>query len=251
MKPAAILMTVMGSLLLVWSALPALTAQPAAPASGVQLAGQFAVGIVDLGRLNTGYRGIQQLNEDFQGFQKEQESKLQERMKTRMLSDDEQREYTELSTVSAPTDANRTRQEALAKLSDEREQHLGELEKKQARTPAEQKDYDELNKTYSARLSELTKLQSDLQQAALAKRDELMKVIDDSVNGAIRAVAEQRKLTVVLAREAVRFGGTDITDEVLTRLNAEPSPKPTTPAAAPASTPAVQPTPAAPSGPGR
>ena len=53
----------------------------------------------------------------------------------------------------------------------------------------------------------------------LAKEEQkLMEPLFKDINLAIRTVANQKKLTVVVDKEAVFFGGVDITDAVLTEL---------------------------------
>jgi Skp family chaperone for outer membrane proteins len=191
-----------------------------------------AIGTVDMGRINAEYQAIQQLTTQYQGFVREQQAKFEDRGKTRMLNDAELKEYMDLSQFGAPTEANKQRLTALAQESDTREKRLAELERK-TRDEAEQKEYDGLSGIAKVRGPELAKLEDDLTQAVSAKREELLKVITDSVNAAVKAVAEQKKLTVVVAKAVidpnggsaplVLYGGTDITDDVLAKLNAAPA----------------------------
>lgn len=207
-----------------------------------------AVGTVDMGRINEEYQAIQQLTTQYQGFVREQQAKLAERAKTRLLNDAELKEYLDLSQFGAPTDANKQKLASLAQQSDTREEQLAELEQK-TRDAAEQKEYDDLSAVAKARGAELRKLEEDLTQAVSAKREELLKVIQDSVNAAIKSVAEQKKLSLVLAKAAliaessgapvVLYGGTDITEEVLAKLNAAPAAT-AAPAPSPPVTPATQ-----------
>ena len=52
----------------------------------------------------------------------------------------------------------------------------------------------------------------------LAYRQELEQKFQEEVNGAVREVAKSKKVTVVVDEDVVRFGGTDLTSEVIKRL---------------------------------
>jgi hypothetical protein len=47
-------------------------------------------------------------------------------------------------------------------------------------------------------------------------------------------VAEEKKLSMILVKETVLFGGLDVTNEVIAKLNSTPLPAPAMPVAAPA-----------------
>ena len=50
------------------------------------------------------------------------------------------------------------------------------------------------------------------------EEQKLMDPIFKDINLAIRTVANQKKLTVIVDKEAVFFGGVDITDDVIAEL---------------------------------
>jgi len=179
-------------------------------------------GVVDMARVGADYKGMRDLNDQFQQFQIEQEKKLELRHKTRLLLDEERQEFLDLSQVAAPTEARVQRLQELENLSDERERRRFELRKQEERTEAEEAELKELDELYDKRMEEIAALQADVQQSRLAKYEELSKLVTESVSKAVKAVAEQRKLTIVVRKETVLFGGVDITDDVLAELNAEP-----------------------------
>jgi outer membrane protein len=65
---------------------------------------------------------------------------------------------------------------------------------------------------------EKQELARQLDQRVLQKRQELLKPISDSINVAMKAVADAKGLTIVVHRNTVAMGGTDITEEVLKKL---------------------------------
>jgi Skp family chaperone for outer membrane proteins len=180
----------------------------------------LSVGTVDLERLRTEYAGLRQLERQFAEFQQQQQAQLDQRKETRLLTDEERQEFLDRSQMAAPTPEAEQRLAELAALSDEREKRLRELHNKEQRTEEEEAEYQQLNSLLERRMSEIAALQSDLQQSVMSKYDELNKLYFDSLNGAVAAVAEERGLALVVTEEVVLFGGADITDAVLERLNA-------------------------------
>jgi Skp family chaperone for outer membrane proteins len=234
------------------------------PAAAAVSAPTASVGIVDTERVQAEYKAMQALNQQFMEFQKQQESQLVRRQKSRMLFDDEQREYLDRSApTAAPTSERDQRLAALEKLSDDRSKRLLELGQKQNRSAEEEQEYQKLDATYKARTQELNDLRTDVERTVQGKSDELMKLIMDSFNTAVKTVAEDKKLALVLRRSVVYdttgipvvlYGGTDITEDVITKLNQGSVPQvnltvppATVPAASPAAAaPAKSPATAAP-----
>jgi outer membrane protein len=62
-------------------------------------------------------------------------------------------------------------------------------------------------------------LDKQLGQQIAQKRQELLKPIAEQVNLAIKNVADAKGLSVVVAKNTVIYGGVDITEEVLKKLN--------------------------------
>jgi Skp family chaperone for outer membrane proteins len=216
----------MNRLLLVLALNAGLIAIAAGPAVAGAAAPSAPWGVVDMDRVSGEYKAMQMLNQQFQDFQKQQEALIQRRQKNRLLLDDEQREYLDLSApTAAPTSERDKRLADLEKLSDERSRRLLDLGQKKSRTPEEDQEYQQLDQTYKRRTEEINALQSDVQKAVLAKYDEFSKIITDSVNAAVKVVAEEKKLPMVVRKEVVLFGGVDVTQEVIAKLNSPPLPE--------------------------
>lgn len=188
-------------------------AQAAAPESPV-------LAYVDMDKLAAGYVGMQDLNQQFQQFRAERDADLERKHKARLLDDEEQREFLDLATVAAPTEQRDKRLKELEDLSNQRERRLFTLREKKDRSAEEEAEFQQLNSIYEKRMSELAQLQRERDEAVTAKYAELSKVITDSVDAAVKAVAEEQKLGMVFRKEVVLWGGVDITDDVLAKLNA-------------------------------
>lgn len=62
-------------------------------------------------------------------------------------------------------------------------------------------------------------LDRQLQQQFIQKRAELIGGLDKDIRGAVETVAKDRGVTVVLDRNVVLYGGTDLTDVVIAQLS--------------------------------
>lgn len=79
-------------------------------------------------------------------------------------------------------------------------------------------EFDKLQKQYAG---ELRKMQSSALQTVQTKQkslESLKESLRKKVEVAIRDIAKQKKLTYVVDKQAMYFGGTDITNDVLSRI---------------------------------
>ncbi|MCJ7750904.1 MAG: OmpH family outer membrane protein [Armatimonadetes bacterium] len=178
-------------------------------------------GVIDMERVAIEYQEMQRLNQEFQDFQRNQEIELQERHTTRLLTDAERQEFADLSAMGAPTDARTQRLKELREFSDKREQRLLELRNKDECTEEEAAERQELEARYDARMGELAALQAEMKASRVAKYEDLSKLVAGGVDNAIKAAAEEQKLALVLRKDSVMYGGVDITEAVLAKLNAK------------------------------
>jgi outer membrane protein len=61
-------------------------------------------------------------------------------------------------------------------------------------------------------------LSQQLEQGIQQKQQELINAIRDKVNAAIKAVADDKGLTVVVDKSVIAYGGQDITDDVMKKI---------------------------------
>ena len=83
---------------------------------------------------------------------------------------------------------------------------------------------DEMQKDFDAKSAgmsdaEKEKLFNDMQQQFNQKRTSIEKDMEDQVTSAVKSVASQKGLSLVVDKSAVLYGGTDITKEVTDALN--------------------------------
>lgn len=83
---------------------------------------------------------------------------------------------------------------------------------------AKQREFQDRSKSLSA--VQRQELDRQLQQQFVQKREELLGGLDKDIRAAVTKVAKDRGFGIVLDRSAVLYGGTDLTDAVITQLRA-------------------------------
>lgn len=89
-------------------------------------------------------------------------------------------------------------------------------QKMQSTAEEMQKDFDEKSKDMSD--AEKEKLFADMQQQFNEKRVAIEKEMQDKVNAAVQSVASKKGLSLVVDKNAVIYGGTDITKDVTSSI---------------------------------
>jgi Skp family chaperone for outer membrane proteins len=181
------------------------------------------LGKVDMARVAQEYQQMQTLNTQFQEFQSTQERQLRDKYTGRVLTDAEVQELTDLC-AAAPTEENNKRITELQGFSGTREKRIEELRAKAPRSAEEEAEFKQWDGLMQQRLTALTAFKTELEATRKAKYDELTKIITDNVDAAMKVVAESQKLDLILTKDAVIYGGIDVTDAVLEKLNG-PAPK--------------------------
>lgn len=117
------------------------------------------------------------------------------------------RSYTKAQLFS---DDMKSRQAELEKMQAEFVKQIREAKSKSANNPVQ---VDQLQKTLEQKLQTKVNEFTDFQNTQA-------KALETEMDGAIEGIAKSKNLTVVLAKQTVLVGGTDITNDVLARLNA-------------------------------
>lgn len=140
------------------------------------------------------------------------------------LATDNFEEATGLLKKQQRTQEEQDRLMQLQGVSDEKDKRFRELEANATRTLQEQDEYNSLQDTYRARAKTI----DDLWQATLAQLNERRQTAISGLMGkvseAIKAEAEAQGFYMVVDADAVMYGGIDITEQVLVRLNGGAAP---------------------------
>jgi len=187
--------------------------------AGWAAAAKSEVGVIEWDRVLEGYTAYKDAAQQQAQFQSAREKILQDRMQTRMLTEAELKEYNDLRKQAAPTEAQTKRMQELAAISDTLDKELADLTALATRTPEQEKRMAELTKLRDDGQAAVTNLRAQLIKEVQDESTRLMQPLQDRLNKAIADVAAQNKLTVVLEKGSVLFGGEDITDKVLAQVN--------------------------------
>ena len=177
------------------------------------------IGVVDLQKVDKDAPRVTQYREEFDARKANLNQKLEIRVQNMMLNEDEIKELVDLKTSDKPTDAQKARIQALTDVERAKDDELKKLQ--------ETKD---LNDQQKARLKELQDIQQkskdagnvfskDYEAQLQSKFAELQDKIVADILAAVNKAAEAKGMTMVFDKAGVLFGGIDITDDVISRLD--------------------------------
>lgn len=207
-------------------------------ATGAALAqdGGFKVGLVDIDRLQKEYVALQGEQADLEKWLGVQRAFFNSLTDFIFLSSDNFDEVKTLLKKSGPTDEEKARLVELRTISDDKDKRFRELGAKTDRTAQEEDDFNSLQDIFKARTQALDAMWKSTLNELGGLRETAVTTLMAKVKEAIAVEAQEQGLSLVLDVAATFFGGTEITEDVLKRLNAEAAS-----AAAPAATPAPAP----------
>lgn len=191
----------------------------AAPA----LAQEIKVAIVDMRGVIEEYAGWQQRIAELNQFRIEREQQYRSELRTAYLTPEEKDEYRVLKRDPAPTLERLRRLFELLERSTQREDELNALAKVDDAelTPEQRKRRDELDALHSQAQKYLEELRRRLNKEIEEKDQGLAEEADREIRSAIEAYAKEKQFDLVLSKETVVWGGTDITKDIVEQLNKE------------------------------
>lgn len=183
------------------------------------------VGYVDLGRITDQIKKTQRwqvMTSKFEDDRRKFQQEIADLTKIRYLSDAERKELTELNTKQKPTDAEKARISDLRDRSDNLDkefQTLAGVEKPTAEQEARIKTLAKMRENAISALQEETEKRSqqlrELEGTVLEEmQGQILKIVEQ--------VSESKNLTLVVDRQAVLYGGQDLTEDVLKKLGGAP-----------------------------
>jgi Skp family chaperone for outer membrane proteins len=209
-------MLAMGGFLLAGAVADAQEAPPVALTSG-------NVAVVDIARVAQEYKALLEKNQALQALAESVRAELQARSVYRFLTEEEMQELLKLIATEQPTQEDKDRVKALTDESQKREAELLALESKQEPTDQERSRRSELRAIRQAASQKLDEVQGTYQGQLDAQEQKVQAEVVQAVRKAIEEVATERAHPMVFDRDALLLGGVDITDQVLAKLNAEPT----------------------------
>lgn len=201
------------------------------PARAAEPAGKVAVAVVSMERVMNEAKPVAALDAEFKSTLSAQQKQLDNLYAGRLLDDKERAELETLQKLASPNGTQTKRIAELSKVSDERQTELERLTRLQNPSDADRNRRTQLQNNLERQNQRVMQLQQSLGQARQQKQQEVMQRAMQTVLAAVRGIAQERGIEMVVDQNSVLFSrdDRDITDEVLQRLNgtaaAKPAPK--------------------------
>ncbi len=191
-------------------------AQEAAAPQGLRVA------VVSLARIEREYTTLKAQEASLGQWLRERRSLHEELANYVFLSSEAFQEVVSIIQKPRPlSEQDQARLEELRAISDEKDRRYSELRAKADRTPAENEEFASLQEIYEARLNDINQSWKQSMSELDDRRQTAVAGLMATVQEAIKAEAQAGGYNLVLDADAVFFGGDDITDAVIARLNNE------------------------------
>lgn len=188
-----------------------------------------SIGVVDMERVSEESLPYKDANKELQALQKSLNDNMQEVAGYTLLTAPETNELVAILDAKDLTAAQKARLSELKKAAADRDKEFNTLMQTQSPSAEQKKRLQELNALRNGREQVLGELNQKYQASFRQKLQDVDARLGKSVGEIINEVAKAQKLTVVLSKsviitlerkqDVVFFGGADITDEVIKRLN--------------------------------
>jgi Skp family chaperone for outer membrane proteins len=175
--------------------------------------------VVDIEKVYSNAPRVKQYSEELNAFGQDLGKKVDIRNKYMMLNETEIQELVLLKTKSSRTSAEDTRMKELEEAERTRDAKYSTLQETKEPTEEQKTQLKELRDMRQKAKDTLDALARDYDGQLKSKQQELLGKADVDIRDAITKVATAKSISMVLAKDAVLFGGTDITDDVIKNLD--------------------------------
>lgn len=180
-----------------------------------------SVGVVNVDKVMEDYDKASNANAELKAMAAKADQQLNWMRHHALLTDEEITELVKIKIKDIPTKIEETRAAALEDLDNQRAAELRSLQNQPNLNTQQKTKLKELQKyaTESGKVIDAVKLQL---QKQLAERQTLLtNEVGTDIKVAVGVVSQEKNTPLVLNKSIVIQGGTDITDDVLKRLNAK------------------------------
>lgn len=177
-----------------------------------------AVGFVSVQEVFQGYAKTAKSNEELDALTKTLVGKLQVMEANLLLPDADVRELATLSSKDKLSDVESARRKSLEDRQKTLDKELTDLQAKKEPTAQELARMKELQEKQAKGKENIDKAKDESDKAFQARSKELSGLIREDILKAIEAVAKDKKYSLIVDKDAVLFGGTDVTKDVLEKL---------------------------------
>ncbi len=204
---------------IVWVLAAALVAAFCAGSAAWAADDQMKIGVVDVEKLYRDAPRIKQHMEELEKFAQTLRLKLETRGQNTMLNEAEIKELIDLKTKQSPTEADKARIKTLEDTERTRDEELKNLQEKKDLSPDDSARLKELQAMQSKSKDAASAIARDYQEQYDAKTQDTQTQSIADMREAITTVGKDKGYALVFDKAAVFFGGTDITDQVIAKLD--------------------------------
>lgn len=192
------------------------------------------VAVVDIQAVNASFVQLTAKRDDLQQWAQQQEAYIKDLQGNYLyLAEGPFNEIVDILRLPRPLGAKAAkRQREIKELSAQKEDRFLELQAKVNRTPQEQEEFNGLQELADARNKQLAAMADDLHRQFEERKKQAEDALNTALQAVVKEIAAAQKFDLVLDKRWVLFGGEDITQAVIDKLNAQ-APKPAAPPAAP------------------
>jgi len=212
-----------------WKLAGVLSAVIAAGVLGLTLRGVAApkekkdatIGFVDLGQVTDQIKKTstwQVMTKKFDDERGKFQEEIASLTKIRYLSKQEREELTLLKAKAKASDAEKAKIEELEKRSDAMDKKFQELASIEKPTAEQSKEIQDLAKMRETAINALQEETAKRSESLRELESQVLEEMQKKILGYVEQVAENKNLAMVVDRQAILFGGTDLTPEVLKKL---------------------------------
>jgi Skp family chaperone for outer membrane proteins len=183
------------------------------------------VGFVDLGRVTDQIKKTptwQVMTKRFEDERTKFQAEIADLTKIRYLSDVERKEFETLKAKAKPTDSEKARTAELEARSDALDKEFTTLAGQEKPTPEQEARLKALAKM---RETAVNALQEETDKRSQSLRDlegQVLEEMQGKILKFVEQVADSKNLVMVIDRQAVLYGGLDLTEDVLKKLGSAP-----------------------------
>jgi len=177
------------------------------------------VAVVDLQKVYKDAPRVKQYMEELDAFKGQLSQKLEIRSQNMMLDENEIKELIDLKLKATATDKDKARIKELEDSERARDAEFKQIQATKDLTDAQKARQAELQKLQSNSKTTGESLEKDYTANLDSKVQELDAKAKVDMQEAINKVADAKGLSLILDKSAVMFGGNDITDLVIAKLD--------------------------------
>ncbi len=177
------------------------------------------IGVIDVQKVLRDAPRMKQYMQEYEELREQLGRILDIRSQNLMLSEDEVKELIDLKIKPSPTEQDKARIAELERIERERDAEYKQLQSATNLTDSQKARLKELQELQDKSKATGKALEDDYNSRLQTKLQELDQQADADIQEAVKKVAEAKGLSLVLVKDAVRFGGTDITDDVISKLD--------------------------------